>query len=73
FSGAMYFYTTMPIIRSDLVEVEEFARYIAPTRAAGRAIGAVVFNFEEEQWRARCPGNWKKIGGHANVNFWLLE
>lgn len=73
FSGSIYFYTALPIVRSDLVEAAEFTRYTAPARAAGRPVGAVVFNFEEEQLFARCPGKWKKIGEHANVNFWLLE
>lgn len=73
FSGAMYFYTAMPIVRSDLVEAADFARYIAPARASKRPVGAVVFDFEEAQLFARCPGTWKKIGSHANVNFWLRE
>ncbi|MES2692515.1 MAG: hypothetical protein V4773_03505 [Verrucomicrobiota bacterium] len=73
FSGSLYFYTPMSIVRSDIVEPHDFTRYSGTARAAGRAVCAVVFDFEEEELRRRCPGKWKRVGGVANVGFWKLE
>ncbi|PAW65638.1 MAG: hypothetical protein B9S34_10490, partial [Opitutia bacterium Tous-C1TDCM] len=73
FSGSLYYYTDRAVLRSDVVEAPDFARYAARTRAAGRPLCAVVFDFEEEELNRRCPGRWTRFGGYANVGFWRLE
>ncbi|MGH7944421.1 MAG: ArnT family glycosyltransferase [Opitutaceae bacterium] len=73
FSGSIYFYTEFPVLRADIVVAEEFVRYAAIARQAGRPICAVLFDFEEEEAFARCPGQWKRLSTHANVGYWRLE
>lgn len=73
FSGAMYFYTDFAVLRSDVVEAPDFARYASRARTAGRPVCAVVFDFEEQELRTRCPGNWSKLNSVGNVGLWQLE
>ncbi len=73
FSGSLYYYTDRPVLRSDVVEPPDFARYVDGARRVGRPVCAVVFDFEEEDLRGRCPGKWTRIGGYANVGFWRLD
>lgn len=73
-SGAIYFYTSLPTLLFDTVEPEDFARYEALTRGAGRPVYAAVFDIEEEDAiRRRCPGAWKRIAGAGNIGIWQLE
>jgi hypothetical protein len=74
FSGAIHYYTDFPVLRADVVEAAEFARYAARARQAGRPIYAVVFDFEEEEaFLLRCPGQWRRLSSLGNVGFWQLE
>lgn len=73
FSGALYAYTDFPILRSDLIDAAQFARFAALAAKAGRPIAAVIFEFEEkETLQERCPGDWKKVGSLKNATFWTL-
>ncbi len=73
FSGAFYYYTDFSILRWDLVEPAEFARYAALARKAGRAIVAVDYKFEEKRMiEEHCPGNWVKIGEVFDADIWRL-
>jgi 4-amino-4-deoxy-L-arabinose transferase-like glycosyltransferase len=74
FSGTLYYYTDFPVLRADVVVAEDFARYAAIARKAGRPVCAVLFEFEEQEaLRERCPGNWTRLSTFANVGFWRLE
>jgi hypothetical protein len=73
FSGSIYFYTENPMLRADVVEPEEFAKYVAIAREAGRPVYGVLFDHEEEEAFRRCAGRWTRLGTHANVGFWRME
>jgi len=74
FSGAIHYYTGFPVLRADVIEPPDFARFAARARQAGRPVCAVVFDFEEEEaFRQRCPGNWIRLSTLGNVGFWRLE
>jgi len=73
FSGALYFYTDLAVVRSDLVDRDDFIRYVQLARGAGRPMCALIFESEEDELRTRCPGTWTKIASVANVGLWQLE
>lgn len=74
FCGAIYYYTAMPTLLYDHLAPDQFARYTALARGAGRPIYAVIFEAEEEEvLRTRCPGNWKRIAQVRNIGVWHLQ
>ena len=73
FSGALYFYSKLAVLRSDLVTPAAFERYAAALRPSGRPVCAVIFDFEEAELRRNCPGHWSQFHQVANVGFWKLE
>jgi hypothetical protein len=73
-SGTIYYYTNMPALLFDSVEPDEFVRYVALARNAGRPIYAAIFDIEEEDSiRRRCPGAWTRIGSAGNIGIWRLD
>jgi hypothetical protein len=74
FSGTLYYYTDLPALVYDTMKPEEFERYVTLARKAGREIHAVLFNIEEEDvFRNRCPGPWRRIASTGNIGLWRLE
>lgn len=73
FSGTLYYYTSLSVLRYDQVEAPAFARYAGLARAAGRPICALIFDSEvEEALRAHCPGEWTRLATVKNVGLWQL-
>lgn len=73
-SGTIYFYTGMPTLLFDSVEPEEFVRYAALARSAGRPVYAAVFDIEEEDSiRRRCPGVWTRVASARDIGIWKME
>jgi hypothetical protein len=71
-SGSLYYYREHPILRWDQIGPEEFARYVALARAAGRPVCAVLFDFEEEDAFRRCPGPWQRLARTGPAGLWQL-
>jgi hypothetical protein len=73
-TGSLYYHTSLPTLVYDSITPEEFRRYVALARGAGRPIYAAIFNIEEEEvLRTRCPGEWKRLTGVDNIGLWILE
>jgi hypothetical protein len=74
FSGAFYYYTDLAILRWDLIEAPDFARYAALAQKAGRPIVAVDYKWDETRaLRERCPGTWTRAGQIGDAMIWRLE
>jgi hypothetical protein len=74
FSGAVYFYTDLPVLRWDQLEEARFAEFVAAATRAGRPICAVDFQWEEDTaLRKRCPGNWERLVTIRNAAIWRLN
>lgn len=72
FSGSLYYYTPFAVLRSDQIGPEGFTQHAERLRAAGREIGAVLFESEEAEAFRRCPGNWTRVTRVGNVGLWRL-
>jgi hypothetical protein len=74
FSGALFYYTNLPVLVFDSIKADDFARYAALARGAGRPVYAVVFEVEEDDGlRTRCPGAWTRITAVGNIGIWRLQ
>ena len=72
-SGAVFFYTDFSVLRWDALTPSEFKRYAAWAARAGVALGAVLFDGEEESaLRQSCPGEWERVATVGNVGIWRL-
>lgn len=73
-SGAIYFYTDLPMLRWDLIEPADFKRYAATMAKAGRPIFAVIYEAEEKDALAgHVRGDWTRIGTVRNIGLWKLN
>jgi len=73
FSGALYFYTDLPVLRWDQVKPARFPEFVALAQKAGRQICAVDFKWEEDKaLREHCPGNWERVTTLKNAAIWRL-
>ncbi len=73
FTGTFYYYSDFPVLRWDQLEAPAFTRYAELSRAAGRPVCSVIFDWEEKDAFRRCPGAWRRIGGVRNVGLWQLD
>jgi 4-amino-4-deoxy-L-arabinose transferase-like glycosyltransferase len=72
-SGAIYFYTDLPMLRWDLIEPADFKRYAATMAKAGRPIFAVIYEAEEKDALAgHVRGDWTRVGTVRNIGLWRL-
>jgi hypothetical protein len=72
-SGAIYYYTGLPVLRWDQISAEDFARYAPAAAAAGRPIYALLFAVErEEALQRRMPGRWEKLADFRGAAIWRL-
>lgn len=73
-SGALYFYTDLPVLRWDFINATDFARYSALAQKTGTPLYAALFNTEETAAFGpdRCPGEWTKISTHQSISLWRL-
>jgi hypothetical protein len=73
YSGAVYYYTDLPVLNFDAIQAADFAHYAALARAGRRPLYAVIFREEENTaLRVRCPGPWTKITAVDNIGIWRL-
>lgn len=73
-SGALLYYTDLPLLRWEFVRPEQFARFLARTTAAGRPVGAILHQVEEaEALQKNCPGRWTRLATVRDFSLWRLE
>jgi hypothetical protein len=72
-SGALFYYSDLPVVRWDRIEPGQFERIDAA--AAGRQVYALLAPFEEERVFAehRLSGHWVKVGGIGVFHLWRYE
>jgi 4-amino-4-deoxy-L-arabinose transferase-like glycosyltransferase len=72
-SGAVFFYTPFSVLRWDLIDQKDFARYVELARAAGRPVRAMLFDeFEDDAFKERVPGEWKRLDTVGKIGLWEL-
>jgi hypothetical protein len=70
-SGALYYYTTLPILRWDQMSPEEFKRHAAHLAHAARPLHLIIPTSEETSvLTERAPAHWEKIAVVANRSIW---
>jgi 4-amino-4-deoxy-L-arabinose transferase-like glycosyltransferase len=73
-SGALVYYTDLPLLRWEYVRPEQFARFRARATQAGRPIGAILHQVEEaDALRKHCPGTWTRVAAVRDFSLWRLE
>jgi hypothetical protein len=73
-SGALVYYTDLPLLRWEFVRPEQFARFRARTASAGRPIGAILHQVEEaDALQKNCPGPWTRLTTVGSFSLWRLE
>jgi hypothetical protein len=73
FSGSIYYYTQFPILRWEEVDAAQFVRFAGLAQKAGRTVGALNFESQDETvLREKCPGNWVSVGRVKNATLWRL-
>lgn len=73
-SGALVYYTDLPLLRWEFVRPEQFARFRARAKEASRPIGAIVHQVEEaEALQKNCPGRWTRLATVRDFSLWQLE
>lgn len=72
-SGALYYYTSFPVLRWELVTPSEFAAFRALAAGSKRPFCAVLFDVEvREALQEKCPGEWTQLGAVRNISLWQL-
>ncbi len=72
-SGALRFYTDLPLLRWEFVRPEQFARFVARATAAGRPVGAILHRVEEgDALQRNCPGRWVRVTTVRDFTLWRL-
>jgi hypothetical protein len=70
-SGAIHYYTSLPILRWDQIGPEEFARHATFLTQAKRPLYLLLFPEDETAvFRDRLLGRWEKTHSIAGRNFW---
>ena len=70
-SGALYYYTSLPILRWDQISPEEFRRHAAHLTGADRPLYLIIPTSEATQVLTdRTPARWEKIAVVANRSLW---
>jgi len=73
-SGALYYYTSFPILRWDQMSAAEFAQHAALLKRAGRPLHVITTEAEENHvLTQRIPARWKKITNLAQRSIWRYE
>lgn len=72
-SGALKYYTDLPIARWDAMTPETFPRLREAARRKGFCWYALLRDFEVEELARRTPGPWTKIGNVRDVGLWRLD
>lgn len=70
-SGALYYYTSFPILRWDQMSAAEFAQHAASLARMGRPLHLITSLDEENQvLTARVPARWEKLAVVAHRSIW---
>ncbi len=72
FSGNLLFHSGHPVLRWDQVSPEDFVRYARLAAGAGRPVRALLFESERAEAFRRCPGPWREVDRHGQVELWEL-
>lgn len=73
-SGALYYYTTFPVLRWEFVSADEFARFLAQLQSTGRTVAAVLHKVEDQEaLQKKCPGAWTRVQTIKDVSLWRLD
>jgi 4-amino-4-deoxy-L-arabinose transferase-like glycosyltransferase len=71
-SGAVTYYSDFSVLRWDALDAEKFAFVRRRIESKGYELYALLFPFEEEGFRQKVPGSWRKIGDVRQVSLWRL-
>jgi len=72
-SGSFYYYTNLPILRWDQIELRHFRDYGAALLKAGRPLYAVLnTGAQESALKVRMPGRWEKVASIYDFGIWKL-
>ena len=70
-SGALFYYTDLPILRWDSLPPEVFESYAATLQRAGRPLYALLFDLEEkEAFKDHLRGHWEKVVDVRTSSVW---
>jgi len=72
-SGALFYYTDFTLVRSDLLQPDQFRALVQVAHASGRPIYAALQNFEQDDtFQKHLPGNWAKVERVRVTTIWKL-
>lgn len=72
-SGALKYYTPLPIVRWDLVYPTRFPGLRRTAEEKGFRWYSLVWTFEEEGFARNLPGQWRRIRAWRDVGLWRLD
>jgi hypothetical protein len=72
-SGAIYFYSSLPVLRIDLMNQKELVVLLQTLQASGRQARAVLFPFEERVYPRVFPNVLQKIAEKEGLSLWQLS
>ena len=72
FSGALFYYTNLTLLRADQMDPPTAERVRAAARSAGTPLYAVLFPFELDTLKD-VPGPWVVVGSVDDVTIWRCD
>ena len=72
-SGALKYYTKRPIARWDAIRPERFDGLRRAAEERGFRWYALLWPFEEADFRKNLPGRWERIGTVRDIGLWRLD
>ena len=73
-SCSLYFYTDLPMIRSDLIRPERFITLRERLRESGRPTFAILRKHDDEpRLQEQMPGDWVEMKREGDFGLWRLE
>ena len=72
FSGSLFYYTNLTLVRADQLDPLTAVRVLSSTRSAGMPLYAVLFSFELGTLKA-IPSAWSLVGSVDDVTIWRCD
>jgi hypothetical protein len=72
-SGALKYYTNLPIARWDAIRPERFPELRHAVEERGFRWYALLWPFEEADFRRNLPGSWERIATVRDIGLWRLQ
>jgi hypothetical protein len=72
-SGALKYYTGRPIARWDAIRPERFPELRQAVEERGSRWYALLWPFEEADFRKNLPGRWERIDTVRDIGLWRLD